>query len=195
VAGSALTEEGPDNPGSSELSLGFASMEPLNLDMPRTALVLVDLMPRIIAAPTVPHTGEQVLERCLRLADAFRGRGSLVVWVRVERPGAQPEGSELAVEPAPEDVVVVKKTWGAFGSSALDEELRKRDINTVVLGGIATNFGVESTARGADDHGYDTVLVTDAMTGLEQHAHEFAVEYVFPKLGRTVTVEQLLAQL
>lgn len=152
-------------------------------------------MPRIIALPTVPHSGEQVFERCVRLADAFRARGGLVVWIRVERPGAQPEGSELAVEPAPEDVVVVKHTWGAFGSSTIDEELRKRDINTVVLAGIATNFGVESTGRGADDHGYDTVFVTDAMTGLDQHAHDFAVEYVFPKLGKVITTDGLLAPL
>jgi nicotinamidase-related amidase len=170
-------------------------MDPLNLDMPRTALILVDLMPRIIALPTGPHSGEQVFEHCLRLADAFRARGGLVVWIRVERPGAQPEGSELAVEPAPEDVVVVKHTWGAFGSSDIDEKLRKRDINTVVLAGIATNFGVESTGRGADDHGYDTVFVTDAMTGLEQHAHDFAVEYVLPKLGKVITTDGLLAQL
>ena len=160
--------------------------------MPRTALVLVDLMPRIIARPTVPHTGEQVFEQCLRLADAFREHGALVVWVRAERPGTQPEGSELAAEPAPEDVVVVKTTWGAFGSSTIDAELRRRDITTVVLAGIATNFGVESTGRGADDHGYETIFVTDAMTGLEQHAHEFAVEYVFPKLGKVVTVDELL---
>ncbi|MFL6123053.1 isochorismatase family protein [Actinophytocola sp.] len=167
-------------------------MAPLNLDMSRTALVLVDLMPRIIAQPTVPHTGEQVLERCLRLADAFRSRGALVVWVRAERPGTQPDGSELAAEPRAEDVVVVKRTWGAFGSSTIDEELRKREITTVVLAGIATNFGVESTGRGADDHGYDTVFVTDAMTGLEAHAHEFAVEYVLPKLGEVITTDALL---
>jgi nicotinamidase-related amidase len=170
-------------------------MDPLNLDMPRTALVLVDLMPRIIALPTVPHSGEQVLDRCLRLADAFRARDALVVWIRVERPGAQPEGSELAVEPSAGDVVVVKKSWGAFGSSAIDEELREHDVTTVVLGGIATNFGVESTGRGADDHGYDAVFVTDAMTGLDEHAHEFAVEYVFPKLGKVITTEALLAEL
>jgi nicotinamidase-related amidase len=171
-------------------------MDPLNLVLPRTALVLVDLMPRIIALPTGPHSGEQVLERCVRLADAFRDRDGLVVWVRVERPGpGQPEGSELAVEPAEQDVVVVKKTWGAFGSSTIDSELRTREITTLVLGGIATNFGVESTGRGADDHGYDTVFVTDAMTGLDDHAHDFAVDYILPRLGRVVTTEELLAQL
>lgn len=159
-------------------------------------MVLIDLMPRIIALPTTPHTGEQVLERCVRLADAFRERGGLVVWVRVERPGGvQPDGSELAVMPAEGDVVVVKNSWGAFGSSGIDDELRRRDVETVVFGGIATNFGVESTARAADDHGYATVLVSDAMSGLDRHAHDFAVEYVFPKLGVVVTTDEVLAQL
>ncbi len=64
-----------------------------------------------------------------------------------------------------------------------------------MFGGIATNFGVESTARAADDHGYSVVLVSDAMAGLDQHAHDFAVEYVFPKLGTVVTTDELLAQL
>lgn len=159
-------------------------------------MVLVDLMPRIIALPTVPHTGEQVFERCVRLADAFRERGGLVVWVRVERPdGVRPDGSELAVTPPEGDVVVVKNSWGAFPSSGIDDVLRKHGVETVVFGGIATNFGVESTARAADDHGYATVLVSDAMSGLDQHAHDFAVEYVFPKLGVVVTTEELLAQL
>ena len=159
-------------------------------------MVLVDLMPRIIALPTVPHSGEQVLERCVRLADAFRERGGLVVWVRVERPGGvQPDGSELAATPADGDVVVVKHSWGAFGNTDIDDHLRKHGVETVVVCGIATNFGVESTARAADDHGYSVVLVSDAMTGLDRHAHDFAVEYVFPKLGEVVTTDELLAQL
>lgn len=152
-------------------------------------------MPRVIALPTVPHSGEQVHERCLRLAAGFRAAGGQVVWVRVERPGTQPAGSELATEPLDGDVVVVKNSWGAFPSSGIDAELRGREIETVVLAGIATNFGVESTGRAADDHGYATVFVTDAMSGLDQHAHDFAVEYVFPKLGVVVTTDELLAQL
>ncbi len=170
-------------------------MSPLNLELSRTALVLIDLMPRIIAMPTAPHSGEQVNTRCLELADAIRARGGLIVHVRVERPGAQPDGSELATEPHEGDVVVVKHSWGAFGSSDIHDELRKHDIQTIILGGIATNFGVESTGRGADDHGYDTIFVSDAMTGLEQGAHDFAVDYVFSKLGTVVTSDELLAQL
>lgn len=171
-------------------------MTSLTLDIPRSALVLIDLMPRIIAQPTAPHPGEQVFARCQRLAQAFRERDGLVVWVRVERPGGvQPEGSELAADPDQGDVVVVKNSWGAFPSSGIHEVLAQQGIETVVLGGIATNFGVESTARAADDHGYATVFVSDAMTGLDAEAHDFALDYVFPRLGDVVTTDQLLAGL
>lgn len=170
-------------------------MSPLNLELSRTALVLIDLMPRIIAMPTTPHSGEQVNTRCLELADAIRTRGGLIVQVRHENPGGQPEGSELATAPHEQDVVVVKHSWGAFGSSDIHDELRKRDIQTIILGGIATNFGVESTGRGADDHGYATIFVSDAMTSLDQRAHDFAVDFIFSRLGTVVTSEELLAQL
>jgi len=171
----------------------------LSLDPRRTALVLIDLMPRIIALDTAPLAGPVVLERCVALAKATRSVGGLVVNVRVERPGVdhQPEGSGLAPEldPQPGDLEIVKRTVGAFGRTGLDDALRERGIETVVLAGIATNFGVESTGRGADDLGYDTIYLTDAMTGLDQAAHEFAVTYVFPRLGTVSTGTEYVAAL
>lgn len=156
-------------------------------------------MPRIIALPTEPLPGEQVLRRCLELAAAMRSAGGTVVYVRVERPGvdAQPPGSELAAECAPEpgDLQIVKRTLGAFHHTGLDEALRSRDIQTVVLAGLVTNFGVESTGRAADEHDYSVVFVSDAMSGLHEHAHTFAVEYVFPRLGAVCTSAELLAAL
>lgn len=174
-------------------------MDDLQLDPRRTALILIDLMPRIIALPTAPAAGEAVLERCLALAAATRAAGALVVFVRVERPGVpeQPPGSELAPEcaPLPGDVQIVKRTIGAFHHTGLDEVLRERGVDTVVLGGLVTNFGVESTGRAADEHGYAVVFVSDAMAGLHAHAHTFAVDYVFPRLGTVCTSEALLAAL
>ncbi|HEY0449457.1 isochorismatase family protein [Actinophytocola sp.] len=174
-------------------------MSPLDLEPRRTALVVIDLMPRIVGRPTAPSTGPEVLARCVALAGAVRKAGGLVVWVTVERPGAdpQPEGSELAAEcdPQPGDLRIVKHTWGAFHTTGLDEALRARDIDTVVLGGIATNFGVESTARAADEHDYRVISVSDAMTGIHQHAHEFAVGYTLRALGPVVTTEELLTVL
>jgi nicotinamidase-related amidase len=90
---------------------------------------------------------------------------------------------------------LVKRTVGAFYRTGLDDVLRARDIDTVVLGGIATNFGVESTGRAADDHGYKTIYVTDAMTGLDGRAHDFAVSYVFPRFGTTCTGTEYVAAL
>jgi nicotinamidase-related amidase len=140
-----------------------------------------------------------VLKRCVALAKATRSVGGLVVNVRVERPGVavQPEGSGFAPEldPQPGDVEIVKRTVGAFHQTGLDDVLQSRGIETVVLAGIATNFGVESTGRAADEHGYHTIFVTDAMTGLDGPAHEFAVSYVFPRFGTTCTGTEYVAAL
>ncbi|WP_433019151.1 isochorismatase family protein [Kribbella sp. CA-294648] len=174
-------------------------MTTLDLEPRTTALVLIDLMPRIIALDTAPLSGPEVLKRCVALAKATRSVGGLVVNVRVERPGVdlQPEGSGFAPEldRQPGDVEIVKHTVGAFHQTGLDDVLQARGIRTVVLGGIATNFGVESTGRVADEHGYNTIYVTDAMTGLDAHAHEFAVSYIFPRFGTTCTGTQYVAAL
>jgi nicotinamidase-related amidase len=171
----------------------------VELDPHRTALVLIDLMPRIIALPTAPASGHEVLRRCLALAGAVRSAGGLVVFVRVERPGvdAQPPGSELPPEcdPQPGDVEIVKRATGAFHNTGLDGLLRSRGVETVVVGGLVTNFGVELTGRVAADHGFAVVFVSDAMAGFDDHAHTFAVEYVFPKVGTVCTSEELLAAL
>lgn len=166
------------------------------LESRRTALVLIDLMPRIIALKTAPLSGSVVLERSVELAAATRSAGGLVVNVRVDRPGVdvQPEGSGFAPEVAPQpgDLEIVKQTIGAFGRTSLDAELQSRGIANVVLAGIATNFGVESTGRAAADLGYETFFLTDAMTALDDHAHNFAVSYVFPRLGTTCTTDEYL---
>jgi nicotinamidase-related amidase len=179
--------------------IGWLAVTTVELDPHRTALVLVDLMPRIIALPTEPFSGVDVLDRCLSLAGSLRAAGGLVVFVTVERPGVevQPPGSELAAEcePAPGDVRIVKRTWGAFQNTGLDGVLRARGIKTVVLGGLVTNFGIESTGRAADEHDYSVVFVSDAMAGLHEHAHTFAVEYVFPRLGVVRTSAEVLASL
>ncbi|GAA3148245.1 nicotinamidase-related amidase [Kribbella aluminosa] len=165
----------------------------------RTALVLIDLMPRIVALPTAPLSGADVLERSVALAAATRTTGGLVVNVRVERPGVevQPDGSGFApgAESQPGDLEIVKRTIGAFGRTPLDAELQSRGIANVVLAGIATNFGVESTGRAASDLGYETFFLTDAMTGLDGDAHTFATTYVFPRLGTTCDTAEYLQAL
>ncbi|MEW2044770.1 isochorismatase family protein [Streptomyces sp. NPDC005476] len=154
-----------------------------------SALVLVDLMDRIVALPLEPHKGTEVLAAAEKLAAAFRSAGALVVLVRVERPGVtdQPPGSGLVQGLLQEgDLEIVKRTIGAFQGTGLDERLRERGVTTLVFGGIATNLGVESTARAAGDLGYGLVFVEDAMSALTAAEHEASVKLDFPRLG-TVT--------
>ena len=161
-----------------------------------SALVLIDLMPRIVALPLEPYSGDEVLERSQRLADAFRAAGRPVVLVRVERPNvaAQPPGSELAEGlKQPGDIVVVKHTIGAFHDTDLHERLQERGVTTIVIGGIATTMGVESTARAASDHGYDMEFVSDAMSGFAADEHEFTVSRIFPRFGEVRTTDDYLS--
>ncbi|MER5198964.1 isochorismatase family protein [Streptomyces sp. NPDC002755] len=152
----------------------------------RSALVLVDLMDRIVALPLEPHKGTEVLTVVQELAAAFRSVGAPVVLVRVERPGVaeQPPGSGLVQGLYQEgDVEIVKRTIGAFQGTGLDDRLREHGVTTLVFGGIATNLGVESTARAAGDLGYDLVFVEDAMSALTGAEHEASVKLDFPRLG------------
>ncbi|MBV2355475.1 isochorismatase family protein [Streptomyces sp. J2-1] len=160
------------------------------LDPQRTALVLVDLMDRVVALPLEPRKGTDVLAAAEDLATAFRAAGALVVLIRVERRGApeQPPGSGLVAGLLRDgDAEIVKQTIGGFQGTGLDELLRARSIRTLVFGGIATNLGVESTARAADDLGYDLVFVEDAMAALTHAEHDASVRLDFPRLGTVVS--------
>ncbi|MCX5062603.1 isochorismatase family protein [Streptomyces sp. NBC_00201] len=167
---------------------------PLALDPARSALVLVDLMDRIVALPLEPRKGTEVLSAAEELATAFRTAGATVVLVRVERPGVaeQPPGSGLAAGLAQDgDLEVVKRTIGAFQGTGLDGLLRERGVTTLVFGGIATNLGVESTARAAKDLGYDLVFAEDAMAAFTAAEHDASVRLDFPRLGTVVTVGEV----
>ncbi|MFE2723043.1 isochorismatase family protein [Kitasatospora sp. NPDC059327] len=159
------------------------------LDSGRTALVLVDLMDRIVALPLAPRPGVDVLAVSLELAALFQAAGAPVVALRVERPNVaeQPPGSALIGEVAAvADAVLVKRTIGGFHGTGLHELLQARGVDTLVFGGIATNLGVESTARAAADHGYELVFVEDAMTALTEAEHRSAVALDLPRFGEVV---------
>ncbi|MGC9539317.1 isochorismatase family protein [Streptomyces sp. UG1] len=167
---------------------------PLVLEAARTALVLVDLMDRIVALPLEPRKGTEVLATCEELAATFRSVGATVVLVRVERPGVaeQPPGSGLVAGLLKDgDVEIVKRTIGGFHGTGLDDRLRERGVTTLVFGGIATNLGVESTARAAGDLGYDLVFVQDAMTAFTAAEHDASVRLDFPRLGSVVEAANL----
>ena len=150
-----------------------------------------------------PYSSADVVAKCSRLAATFRANDATVVYVRVDvanmfdvpvdapsrPPGSPPPPAEFS-ELIPEagfqqgDILITKRSWGPFGHTGLERLLRDRGTRTVVIGGIATNFGVESTARSAKDLGFAVVLAEDAMTTLSAEAHQFAVQNIFPRLGR-----------
>jgi nicotinamidase-related amidase len=178
----------------------------------RTALVAIDLQGGNVAAPTQPYSGPEVVSRTVELADAFRALGLPVVLVRVtfaadgadglpgrteqQRPGgAFPEGWDVIVDELagnPGDIHVTKRNWGAFHGTDLDEQLRRRGITQIVLTGIATSIGVESTARAAHEHGYHVTLATDAMSDRDPEAHAHSVQRIFPRMGETGTSAEIL---
>jgi nicotinamidase-related amidase len=171
----------------------------------KTALVIIDLQKGIVASPKAHSTGE-VVWHAADLATAFRRRGLPVVLVNVagRAPGRteagpppsipSPDWTELVEElqAQPGDHRVTKTRWGAFHGTALDTILRERGVTQVVLAGIATSIGVESTARAAYEHGYNVVLATDAMTDASAEAHQNSVERIFPRLGETATTAGLI---
>ena len=173
-----------------------------------TALVVIDLQKGIVGFPTLPHSCADVVARSARLAQAFRARQLPVVLVNVSggAPGRTqqkynftppPDWTLLVPElgPEPSDLLVTKQTWGAFHGTALDMLLRRHGVTQVVLTGVATSIGVETTARSAYEHGYNVTLVTDAMTDMSAEAHRHSIEVIFPRLGETGTMDEVLAKL
>jgi len=184
----------------------------ISLDPASTALVLIDLQHGITALPLAPHPAAQVVDNCARLADAWRTRGTTIVYVRVAlgemvahqadivsaHPASLPPNAcEIVPEAGmqPGDALVTERQWGAFYATELDQILRRRGIRTVMMAGIATNIGVESTARAAFDQGYDLVFAEDAMTTFSAEMQDFAVTKIFPRMGRVRSTAQLLAAL
>jgi nicotinamidase-related amidase len=176
-----------------------------NLDSKTTALVLIDLQKGIVGRPLAPHSGAEVLKTSGELADRFRRAGAPVVLVNVawsadfkdalrqpvDMPMTPPAGGfppdfmDLADGLAkPGDLRITKRQWGAFYGTELDLQLRRRGIQTIVLGGIATNIGVESTARQAWEHGYSIILAEDATTGQSAEMHSFSIKNILPRISR-----------
>jgi nicotinamidase-related amidase len=177
---------------------------------PRTALVVIDLQVGIRA--TGASGIDAVVARSAELAAAFRDRGLPVVLVNVDA-GVSSRTDRTPVTPPPrvfppdfaellaelgrhdDDILVTKKTWGAFHGTDLDARLRSAGVTGIVITGVATTAGVESTARAAHEHGYNVTFATDAMVDSDPIAHQNSVERIFPKIGETATTDEILAVL
>jgi nicotinamidase-related amidase len=187
----------------------------IKIDPSRTALVVIDLQKGIVGMPGAPRTPAEVVAHAVALAAATRAAGGTVVLVHVtpsadgkdslkpitDAPGptgrGAPDWAEIIPELGPDatDIVITKRQWGAFYGTELDLQLRRRGVDTIILCGISTNIGVESTARDAFERGYQQVFVEDAMTarGAEDHVH--TVSSLFPRIGRVRSTEDVVAAL
>ncbi|KIZ42227.1 MULTISPECIES: isochorismatase family protein [Rhodopseudomonas] len=175
---------------------------------PITALVVIDLQNGIVALPGV-HSMAEIVQRAAALADAFRRSGQPVVLVNVAgaAPGRTEQGRRLGDLPAgwadlvpelnaqPSDITVTKRSWGAFTATDLEQHLRTRGVTQLVICGVSTSIGVETTARQAYGLGFNVTLATDAMTDTNADAHTNSVTRIFPRLGETGSTAQVIALL
>ena len=184
---------------------------------PKTALVLIDLQHGIVAPPAVPYTGAEVVARSKELADAFRAHGLPVVLVNVSfspdfgdapkgRDDEETTGEDEEDEGMPADfalivdelgaqhtdIRVTKHQWGAFHGTYLDTQLRRRGVTQIVLGGLVTSRGVDTTAREAYAHNYSVAFATDAMADRGIEVHENAIERIFPQIGQRASTAEIL---
>jgi nicotinamidase-related amidase len=179
----------------------------IELDPRFSALVLVDLQQGILSNTLTPVTSQELVARGQALAERFRAAKATVVLVNV---AFSPDGADMLRQPVdqpppipaggfpagwsefppdlmqPGDLRITKRQWGAFYGTELDLQLRRRRIRTIVLGGVATQIGVESTARQAYELGYELVIVKDATTSSVAQGHEMSMKHIMPRLGRIV---------
>jgi nicotinamidase-related amidase len=174
----------------------------------RPALLVVDLQKGIVGLPTA-HPMADVVRHAARLADAFRSHGLPVVLINVDggAPGRAEQSRRVTELPAgwtdlipelnrqPSDHLVTKRTWGAFTNTGVEKHLRQSGVTQVVIAGVATSAGVESTARHAHELGFNVALAVDAMTDMSAEAHHNSITRIFPRLAETGTTQQIVALL
>jgi nicotinamidase-related amidase len=182
---------------------------PLTTLDPITALIVIDLQKGIVNGSFVPPIGE-VIDRTRALIDVFRARNLPVVLVNVAgRPQGRTEQGPRSntsmsegwadllpqLDQRPSDIVVTKRSWGAFATTDLESQLKARGVTQVVVTGVATSVGVEATARQAYEQGFHVTLAFDAMTDIREEAHEYSLKKVFPRVGETGSTEEIISLL
>ena len=193
-----------------------ATSEPLAIDTSTTALVVIDLQKGITSMPAAPHTADDVIANAAKLARACRAHQLPVVLVCVTlsadgKDALQPiadnrlqmklprpaDWAEFVPEltPEPGDLIITKRQWGAFHGTELDLQLRRRKVETIILCGISTNAGVESTARFAYEYGYQQIFAEDACSARSTEDHVHTMKSIFARLGRVRKTAEILAAL
>ncbi len=189
-------------------------MDTFTIDRKGTALVIIDLQKGIGSMPALPHSFAEVVENTSRLVRQFRKEKMEIFFVHVAlsrdgmdalHPEADQQGFRRAgdapadwadfvdgLDVREEDHIVTKRQWGAFYGTDLDLQLRRRGIGTIVLCGIATDFGVESTARFAYEYGYQQIFVEDAMSARSKEEHDNSIKFILSRIGRVRSTNSVL---
>ncbi|WP_238884158.1 hydrolase [Clostridium sp. YIM B02551] len=181
------------------------------INLKSTALVVIDLQNGIANRDLKPHTGEVVVSNAVKLAKAFKEKDGFVVLVRVStldgkdmlKPKTDMLGSAVKhnegwdmIVPELADIndtyLITKRQWGAFYGTDLDLQLRRRGIDTIVLCGISTGIGVDTTAREAFQRGYNQVFAEDAMTAMSKEEHDYVCKNIFPRIGKVRNTEEII---
>jgi nicotinamidase-related amidase len=188
-------------------------MSQLVIDPSKTALVAIDLQNAVVQMNPAPYAAAEVVSQNGRISNVLRARGGLVVWVRVDinrairLPADVPmtfEGKHMPselMEIVPSagfqdgDLLITKYHWGAFAGTPLEEQLRARGIDTIILTGISTNMGVESTLRQGTGLGFAFIVAEDACSGRDADEHRFAFQNIFPRLATVRSVDEVLKAL
>jgi nicotinamidase-related amidase len=178
----------------------------------KTALVLIDLQNSIVGLP-LAHSVDDVLTNVNELIAAFRRKNLPIVIVNVNPAGAAwtktrkeakprslPDNDDWykitdKVHQKENDICITKHTWNAFFETRLHEELQKRKITSIVIGGISTSIGVEGTARAASEWGYNITFATDTMTDMQEEAHNRSIQFIFPRMGETGKTKKIIEEL
>ena len=188
------------------------------LDLSKAALVVIDVQKAIVSMERKlePNSAGTVIANTSKLVNKFREAGLPVFLVHVtsidgkdtlhpvlDQPpqwGSGPRPSDWSdfveeIKPTQRDIVITKRQWGAFYGTELDLQLRRRKVETIVLCGVSTNFGVETTARDAYQRGYNQVFATDAMAANTKEEHEASLKYIFTRIGLLRTTDDIVSAL
>jgi nicotinamidase-related amidase len=189
----------------------------IEIEKATTALVVIDLQKGIAAMGRnlAPYDAGTVIKNAATLADAFRKNNMPVFLVHViasekdrlnviaDDQGWSSTGPRQAdfADFVPElgskdsDIVITKKQWGAFYGTDLELKLRRMGIKTIVLCGVSTTHGVESTARFAYEYGFQQIFAEDAMSAMTDEMHNSTVNNVFKRMGRVRKTAEILASI
>ncbi|MGB2592847.1 MAG: isochorismatase family cysteine hydrolase [Candidatus Acidiferrum sp.] len=191
--------------------------EQLTLDPIHTAVLSMDNQAGIVAACVSDQ--DAMLTRSASVLERARNKGMCVIHVQVGfRPGLPEvgsrnplfgalkasvqhrqlfEGPSGAIHPrlAPrgDDIVVTKHRVSAFKGTDLDMILRAKEIDTLVLFGIATSGVVLSTLLEASDADYRIVVIRDCCADMDAELHSNLIDKLFVRRATVLTASEFVA--